>query len=86
MRFRLSEHARAQLAERRIPTDAVVQVLDDPEQIVPEHGGRRAYQSRISFGRGRILLVRAIVDESVEPPAVVTVYRTSRIAKYWRAT
>jgi len=29
------------------------------------------------------MLVRVIVDERSEPPRVITLYRTSRIAKYW---
>jgi hypothetical protein len=29
--------------------------------------------------------VRVVVDEDDEPPAVVTVYRTSKIEKYWSA-
>jgi hypothetical protein len=29
-------------------------------------------------------LVRVVVDSRAEPPKVVTVYRTSRIEKYWR--
>jgi hypothetical protein len=74
------------MTERRVPWDVVMRVLDHPEQIVPEHRGRRAYQSQADLGTGRALLVRVIVDENVQPPVVVTVYRTSRIAKYWRVT
>ena len=29
-------------------------------------------------------LIRAIVEDQVEPAVVVTVYRTSKIGKYWR--
>ena len=29
-------------------------------------------------------LVRAIVAEDADPPVVVTVYRTRKIARYWR--
>jgi hypothetical protein len=47
--------------------------------------GRRAYQSQLDFTNGKVYLVRAIVDEGFEPSVVVTVYRTSRISKYWRA-
>ncbi len=31
-----------------------------------------------------IYLLRVMVNESVDPPVVVTVYRTNKIAKYWR--
>jgi len=36
-------------------------------------------------GGGTISLLRAIVDDTVDPAIVVTVYRTSKIAKYWSA-
>jgi len=31
-------------------------------------------------------LVRVMVNERATPPRVVTVYRTSKISKYWKAT
>jgi hypothetical protein len=31
-----------------------------------------------------MFLVRAIVHEVADPPTVVTVYRTTKITKYWR--
>jgi Domain of unknown function (DUF4258) len=84
MKFVLTAHARAELERRQIPEPVLLKVLDTPEQRVPEREGRVAYQSRIDFGRGRMMLVRAIVDERAEPNRVITVYRTSKIEKYWR--
>lgn len=43
-----------------------------------------ANQSQIDFRDGRIFLFRVIVAEDVDPAVVVTVYRTSKIDKYWR--
>lgn len=83
MEFRITDHARKELRRRQIPESALKAVLDNPEQIVPEESGRKAYQSRLDFG-GKIYLVRAIVEDDVKPAVVVTVYRTSKIAKYWR--
>lgn len=59
-------------------------VLENPQQVLPERGGKKAYQSQLDFGGGKIFLLRAIVDETVDPAMVVTVYRTSKISKYWR--
>ena len=84
MRFKLSRHAREEMQRRAIPLPFVESVLQQPQQIVPERGGKKAYQSQLDFGGGRIFLLRAIVDESVDPAVVVTVYRTSKIGKYWR--
>ena len=85
MKFTLSGHAQKQLAERCIPRDVLEAVLETPQQVVPAHGGLRAYQSQFELQRGRIYLVRAIVADDAEPPIVVTVYRTRKVAKFWRA-
>jgi len=29
-------------------------------------------------------LLRAVIDPGFDPPVLVTVYQTSKIAKYWR--
>lgn len=84
MKFRLSRHAEEAIAERRIPPAVLQAVLESPQQIVPAHGGLRAYQSQIELRPGRMYLVRAIVAEDADPPVVVTVYRTRKIARYWR--
>ena len=57
--------------------------MQNPQQILTEYGGKKAYQSQFESG-GRIYLLRAIVADDVEPPVVVTVYRTSKTGKYWR--
>lgn len=82
--FQFSQHARDEIARRGIPRSLLDEILQQPEQVAPAQGGRVAYQSRVSFG-AKLFLIRAIVARDVEPPLVVTVYRTSKIAKYWRA-
>jgi hypothetical protein len=86
MTFELSPHARDEIARRAIPLDLLESVLQNPQQVVSERIGRKAYQSQLHFGTGKIFLLRAIVDDAVDPANVVTVYRTSKIAKYWRTT
>ena len=51
---------------------------------MPERGNKKVYQSQLDFGSGKVFLLRAIVDDTVDPAVVVTVYRTSKIGKYWR--
>ena len=41
------------------------------------------FQSRVDIGEKQYLL-RVMVNDSVDLPIVVTVYRTNKIAKYWR--
>lgn len=79
--YRLTEHAREEAERRGIPPGVLHTVLTQPEQIVRAHSGREAYQSRVEMD-GTLYLVRAIV-ESANPVIVITVYRTSRLEKYW---
>jgi hypothetical protein len=80
--FRMSGHAAVQARRRAISTDDILVVMRSPEQKVHGYGGISCYQSRIVVG-GRRYLLRILVDEAKTPPVIVTVYRTSRIAKYW---
>jgi hypothetical protein len=57
----------------------------NPEQRLPVRVGRDVFQSRIPTADG-VRLVRVFVDTDQTPPVVVTAYKTSRIAKYWRSS
>ncbi|MFB2896885.1 DUF4258 domain-containing protein [Aerosakkonemataceae cyanobacterium BLCC-F50] len=84
MNYILSNHAQTEIERRRIPISLVESVLANPQQIVSEKEGRKAYQSQVDFGGSRRFLLRVIVADDVQPMVVITVYRTSRIQKYWR--
>jgi SH3-like domain-containing protein len=87
MDFRFSRHAEWEMARRGIPLALVEAVMEHPEQrLVDESGtGRWIHQSRLRFGDGKMYLLRVVVDEEEEPPAIITAYRTSKIEKYWSA-
>jgi len=80
----LTNHARLEMVRRGIAEDLVMAVLDRPEQVVAEREGLVAYQSRLAMEDGRVMLVRVIVEDRSTPRRVITVYRTSKIDKYWR--
>ena len=82
MNYRLSHHAQTELQRRNIPLELVESVINSPQQIVAEREGRKAYQSQVKFD-GRTFLLRVIVADDVSPMIIITVYRTSRISKYW---
>lgn len=83
MNFRLTRHAEEELVRRQIPRQSILDTLNHPEQIVPQREGRRAYQLVVNFS-GKMFMVRAIVDDRIDPAVVITVYRTSKIDKYRR--
>ncbi len=82
MLYRLSQHARQQMAARGISEQAVDAAMQSPEQIVDEANGKKCYPSRWNRG-GSEFLLRLIVADDVTPAVVVTVYFTSQIDKYW---
>lgn len=82
--YQITSHAAFEMGRRRIDESVVRRVLAAPEQRHPVRPGREVLQSRIAFD-GKIYLVRVFVDVDRRPAEIVTVYRTSNIAKYWRA-
>lgn len=84
MEFRVSNHAKEEMVRRSISEQHLITVMNTPQQIVSTRGDLKAYQSIVDFGNGKMFLIRVIVNDNVEPAVVVTVYRTSKIAKYWR--
>jgi len=79
----LTDHARSEMLRRQIPLAWIESVMASPEQVTPGFGNRSVYQSRV-VAEGKTYLVRLIVEDGQSPPTVVTVYRTSKIEKYWR--
>ncbi|MCC7117202.1 MAG: DUF4258 domain-containing protein [Anaerolineales bacterium] len=83
--FVFTDHALNEMARRQITEDDVKIVLAKPEQMEMVREGRAAYQSRLEMGEpSKTYLLRVFVDIDLVPPFVVTVYRTSKIEKYWR--
>ena len=80
--FVITPHARSAMRRRSVAEEVVREVLQAPEQRQTLRPGRDVVQSRIDFGARRYL-VRVFVDVSRDPPEVVTVYRTSKVGKYW---
>ena len=82
MDYLLSHHPEKEMKRRGIPLAILESVLAAPQQKTPGNGAILCRQSQVHIG-GKMYLVRVMVNETVFPPVVVTVYRTSRIAKYW---
>ena len=83
--YRVTDHARDEMVRRQITEADVAKVLAAPEQTETVREGREVYQSRLQTGEPpKTYLLRVFVDLDRLPPEVVTVYRTSKIAKYWR--
>ena len=82
MNFVLTNHAETEATRRQIPREWIEATMANPEQVTPGVNQRKVFQSRI-VADGRAYLIRLIVEDWHQPPVVVTVYRTSKIEKYW---
>lgn len=83
--YRLTDHAQMEMIRRQIDEAIVAQVLANPQQVEAVRTGRDVYQAKIEMGEPpKHYLVRVFVDVERYPAEVVTVYRTSKIEKYWR--
>jgi Domain of unknown function (DUF4258) len=85
VKHELSRHVHQEMARRGIPLAIVELVLANPTQRILEHGDVVCLQSKVEINQ-KTYLVRVMVNETVDPPKVVTVYRTSKINKYWEST
>ena len=85
MSFHYSKHVVEELEKRRLSQSLLEEVLQAPEQKVPALDNITCYQSRVEMG-GKRYLLRVMVNDTGNPPVVVTVYRTNKITKYWRAS
>lgn len=83
--YTFTAHGRFEMRHRGLSTAIVDTVLKSPEQRLEVRQGRHILQSRVSMGSpSKTYLVRVLVDIDRKPDEVVTAYRTSKIAKYWR--
>lgn len=82
MDYILTDHARNEAQRRLIRPEWIASTMLQPEQVTSGANNRKVYQSRI-VADGKAYLIRLIVEDWRQPPVIVTVYRTSKIEKYW---
>jgi Domain of unknown function (DUF4258) len=84
--YRLTDHARLEMTRRQISEVEVENVLAAPEQTECVREGCAVYHSRIELSEpAKTYLLRVVVDADRQPSEVVTVYRRSKVHKYWRS-
>ena len=73
------------MVRRKITQEDVRIVLANPEQMEMVREGRAVYQAKFETGEPpKTYILRVFIDIDRKPPYIVTVYRTSKIEKYWR--
>jgi F0F1-type ATP synthase delta subunit len=86
MNIHFTEHSLLQIAARKVSMDEVAAIINNPEQIVPDEENplREIYQSHFVDNKGKLKLLRVVVEVNKDEVLVVTAYPTSQISKYWK--
>lgn len=83
MKIKLLKHLKEQAKEREIDVKFIKETLLNPEQIVSESTGLKIAQRKF-FENKKQYLIRVIFGEEKDLIIGITVYKTSKIKKYWR--
>lgn len=75
-------HARFEMQRRAISEAEVEAVIRNPGQVLPSKKGRLVYQSKV--GTAGKMLLRVVVKENAKAYHVITSYKTSKVARYWK--
>jgi len=78
----ISGHAELEMRRRGVSRAEVEGTIRNPGQVLPSRKGRHVYQAKLGAA-GRMLL-RVIVREEASAYHIITAYKTSKVAKYWR--
>jgi hypothetical protein len=79
MDYIFSKHALQQMELRNISKRVVEDVILTPQQIRNE-GDKKVYQSVVENGK---YLIRIFVNHKKKPRVIITVYKTTKINKYY---
>jgi len=77
----IAPHALFEMQRRGISHADLEAVIRNPQQIIPSNKGRHIRQSKLPPGR---MLLRVVVKEEAQVYHVITAYKTSKVAKYWK--
>ena len=85
MEITFHSHAELELEERQISREMALQVVRAPQEKVPGHSGRWVYQSRFfDTVHSQEMLLRVVIEEREGQLLIVSIYKTSKIDKYWQ--
>lgn len=81
----LTRHAREMAARRQIDEALIRRVAQQPDQRLPGVEGAVVLQSRFADPHtGKTMLVRLVAEQAPGKIRILTVYKTSRVEKYWK--
>ncbi len=85
MKIIFSEHALFEIEFRKIDKEEVERLIENPMQKLPAKKNRIIMQKRYNDDMAhKEMLLRVIGEELENAFHVITVYKTSKIEKYWK--
>ena len=80
-----SEYALFEMRRRGIEKGSVKEVVERPQQQIPSRNNKIILQSKyLDSLQNKEMLLRVIGRRTREEFFIITVYKTSRIEKYWQ--
>jgi hypothetical protein len=84
MEIVFSDHALFEMKRRQIDKEIVNDVFENPHQKFSSKKGRVVIQRKyLNQHQGREMLLRIIGKEKEDVFYIITIYKTSKIEKYW---
>ncbi len=84
MKVTITGHAGFEASRRGITEELIMSVVKKPQQKLPSKKGRIIVQNRYYDSlENKEMLLRVIGIEALDEFKVLTVYKTSKISKYW---
>ncbi|MCX5991309.1 MAG: DUF4258 domain-containing protein [Chloroflexi bacterium] len=80
----MTEHARFEAQRRGVDLKLVLSTIENPQQKIASKKNRFIFQSRYYDKiENKEMLLRVITEPAQEALKVISVYKTSKIEKYW---
>ncbi len=80
----LTAHAEEQVQSRSIPRELILGTIENPQQSISGYKARRIHQSRYYDGfENKEMLIRIITEIRGDDVIVISIYKTSKLEKYW---
>ena len=84
MELVITDHARFEARRRHIDLELALSIIQNPQQKIPSKKDRVVFQGRYHDTiENKEMLLRAIVEPSGDTIKVISLYKTSKIDKYW---
>ncbi|OAV69378.1 hypothetical protein Barb6_01936 [Bacteroidales bacterium Barb6] len=83
MKFIFSKHAEEQMLRRGLDKDQVLTVIQNPDEIIADDSEEVVIFQSVIKENEQLFLLRVFINRSKQPKRIVTLYKTTKIKKYY---